>query len=186
MVVSTERKSKEERREEILDAAMREFAERGFHGASTEDIARRAGISQPYVFRLFGTKKELFRAVVARCFRATLEMFQRAAEGLRGEEALDAIGTAYVELLTNDSVRLRIQMQAYAACDDPEICEVVRQGYGDLVAYVDRVSGQPAEVVSRFFAQGMLLNVFASMGHFGEDADPWAVRLLEGCNKNIG
>jgi AcrR family transcriptional regulator len=185
VVVSTERKTKEERREEILDAAMREFAERGLHGASTEDVARRAGISQPYVFRLFGTKKELFRAVVARCFRETLAMFQRSAEGLRGVEALEAMGEAYVQLLASDSVRLRIQMQAYAACDDPEICEVVRQGYGDLVAYAERVSGQPPETIAKFFAQGMLLNVFASMGHFGEDAEPWAARLLDGC-KHIG
>src|SRR5438552_15776077 len=144
-MVATERKTKDERRQDILDAALEEFAERGYHGASTEDIARRAGISQPYVFRLFGTKKELFRAVVARCFRETLEMFQRAAEGKRGAEALDAMGKAYVQRLYTDRMRLRAQMQAYAACDDPEICEVVRQGYGDLVAYVERVSGlEPA------------------------------------------
>ena len=183
MVVTTERKTKDARRQEILDAALQEFAEGGLHGASTEDIARRAGISQPYVFRLFGTKKELFRAVVARCFRETLEMFQRAAEGLRGPEALDAIGNAYVAQLQAEPIRLRIQMQAYAACHDPEIREVVRAGFGDLVAYADRVSGQPAEEISRFFAMGMLLNVFASMEQIGEGAEPWAVRLLEACQE---
>jgi AcrR family transcriptional regulator len=181
MVVTTERKTKDARRQEILDAALLEFAEGGLHGASTEDIARRAGISQPYVFRLFGTKKELFRAVVARCFRETLEMFQRAAEGLRGPEALDAIGNAYVAQLQAEPIRLRIQMQAYAACHDPEIREVVRAGFGDLVAYADRVSGLPAEELSQFFAMGMLLNVFASMEQIGEGAEPWAVRLLEAC-----
>src|SRR3954469_25141501 len=118
-MVTTERKTKEERRDEILDAALAVFAEQGLHGSSTEEVARRAGISQPYVFRLFGTKKELFTAVVTRCFRETLEMFQRAAEGLRGKEALDAMGNAYVERLLNDHVRLRAQMQAYVACDDP-------------------------------------------------------------------
>src|SRR6266487_1519137 len=123
MVVSA-RKTKEVRREEILDAALVVFAEQGLQGASTEDIARRAGISQPYVFRLFGTKKELFKAVVARCFRETLDMFQRAAEGLRGEEALGAMGNAYVERYLTDRIRLRAQMQAYAACDDQDICEV--------------------------------------------------------------
>src|ERR1051325_8669319 len=107
---ATGRRTSEERREDILDAALVEFAERGLHGASTEDIARRAGISQPYVFRLFGTKKDLFKAVVTRCFRETLEMFQRAAEGLRGAEALDAMGNAYVERLQNDRMRLRAQM----------------------------------------------------------------------------
>ena len=117
MSVTTERKSKAERREEILDAALQVFAEHGYQGASTEEIARRAGISQPYVFRLFGTKKELFLAVNARCFRQTLEMFQRAAEGERGEQALEAIGAAYGELLATDRTYLRAQMAGYAACD---------------------------------------------------------------------
>jgi AcrR family transcriptional regulator len=180
-MVATERKTKDARREEIIDAAFREFAERGYHGASTELIARRAGISQPYVFRLFGTKKELFRVVVARCFRDTLEMMQRAAEGLRGQEALEAIGTAYSERLSTDPMRLRAQMQAYAACDDPDIRETVRQGFGDLVAYAERVSGVPELEITRFFATGMLLNVFASMGQIGEGAEPWAQRLLEAC-----
>jgi AcrR family transcriptional regulator len=179
--VTTKRKSAEERRESVLDAALVEFAEHGLHGASTETIAAKAGISQPYVFRLFGTKKELFVAVVNRCFRETLDVFQRAAEGKRGEEALMAIGKAYNQLL-DDRVRLRGQMQAYAASDDPEIRQVVRDGYGDLVAYVERVSEAPPERISQFFATGMLLNVIASMGL--EDAsEPWAKRLLEGCKK---
>src|SRR5437763_14586133 len=180
MVSTTVRKTQVERREEILEAAVWEFAEHGYHGGSTEGIARRAGISQPYVFRLFGTKQELFKAVVARCFRETLEMFQRAAEGKRGKEALDAMGNAYVERLLTDRRRLQLQMQAYAACEDEEVCQVVRQGYGDLVAYVERVSGLESKGVATFFAQGMLLNVFASMGVFVELAEPWAERLLSG------
>jgi AcrR family transcriptional regulator len=184
-MVVAERKSKEERREEILDAALQEFAERGYHGASTDDIARRAGISQPYVFRLFGTKKELFRAVVARCFRETLEMFQRAAEGYRGRAALDAMGLAYIEKLMGDEAFLRAQMQAYAACDDLDIRQTVREGYGDLVAYVERVSGLEPPAVATFFAQGMLLNVFSSMGFATDTHEAWAQRLLGGC-KDIG
>src|SRR6476661_964909 len=97
-----QRKTAEARRDDILDAALIEFAERGLHGASTEEIARRAGISQPYVFRLFGTKKELFKAAVARCLRQTLELFQRAAEGKRGREALDAMGQAYMAEFLSD------------------------------------------------------------------------------------
>jgi AcrR family transcriptional regulator len=181
MNASTTRQSAAERREEILEAALDEFAEHGYHGASTEAIARRAGISQPYVFRLFGTKQELFKAVVTRCFRETLELFQRAAEGKRGKDALDAMGVAYIERLLTDRKRLQAQMQAYAACDDPEICAVVRAGYGDLVAYVERVSGLEPRDVSAFFAQGMLLNVFASMGLTIGTPEPWADRLLAGC-----
>jgi AcrR family transcriptional regulator len=179
MTVATDRKSKEERREEILDAAQQVFAERGYQGASTEEIARGAGISQPYVFRLFGTKKQLFLAVNARCFRMTLELFQRAAEGLRGDEALDAIGAAYRELLETDRTYLRGQMAAYAACDDPDICAAVRNGYGDLVTYVERVSDAGPERVATFFATGMLMNVLASMG-LQEPSEPWAQRLIEG------
>src|SRR5438132_711452 len=155
MIATSGRKTREVRREEILDAALEEFAARGLHGASTEDIARRAGISQPYVFRLFGTKKELFKAAVARCFLQTLQIFQRAAEGKRGEEALHAMGEAYIELLRSDRTRLRAQMQAYASCDDPELCAAVRDGYGDLVAYVERVTALPPTEIGRFFATGM-------------------------------
>jgi AcrR family transcriptional regulator len=175
-----------ERRDDVLDAAMIEFGERGYEGTSTEDIARRAGISQPYLFRLFGTKKELFKASTSRCMRETLESFQRAAEGKRGEEALHAMGVAYVdELMTGDRVRLKAQMQAYSACDDPEICAVVRNGFGDLVAYAQRVSGLPAQDISRFFSIGMLMNVLASMQVY-ENPEPWAQTLLEGCGKQIG
>jgi AcrR family transcriptional regulator len=179
-MVTTERKTAVERREAVLDAALEEFALHGLGGASTEAIAAKAGISQPYVFRLFGTKKELFKAVTARCFRETLELFQRAAEGKRGGEALEAMGHAYMNELLPDRIRLEGQMQAYSACDDPEICEVVRNGYGDLVAYVERVSGAPAEEITRFFGTGMLLNVMAAMG-LQDGSEPWAARLLSGC-----
>jgi AcrR family transcriptional regulator len=182
MIVQPQRKSAEERRDDILDAALEEFAERGLHGASTEAIAKRAGISQPYVFRLFGSKKDLFKASTARCLRETLETFQRAAEGKRGQEALDAMGDAYGELLV-DRTRLRAQMQAYAACDDPDIREVVRNGYGDIVAYVERVSGLPEEEVTQFFAVGMLMNVMASMDLW-ESPEAWSERLLAGCKEN--
>jgi len=183
-MVVQERKTKEERRDEILEAALAVFAEKGLHGASTDEIARQAGISQPYVFRLFGTKHELYKAVVARCFRRTLALFQRVAEGKRGEDALHAIGEAYGALLDSDRTYLRLQMQAYAACDDPEIREVVRAGYGDLVTYVERVSGADPSTLSTFFAKGMLMNVIASM-QLQSPTEPWAVRLLEGCKEPV-
>src|SRR5881628_3739813 len=181
-MVVQQRKSAEERRDEILEAAQAEFAARGLHGASTEEIARRAGISQPYVFRLFGSKKDLFKATVARCLRETLETFQRAAEGKRGEEALHDMGDVYVSELIADRTRLKAQLEAYVACDDPEICEVVRNGFGDLVAYVERVSGLPPAEVSRFFATGMLINVMDAMNLKGSDEE-WASRLLDGCKE---
>ena len=178
------RLSAAERRDTVLDAALIEFAERGYEGTSTEDIARRAGISQPYLFRLFGTKKELYIASVQRCYRETLALFQGAAEGLRGEEALRAIGHAYMEQLEADRVWLRAQMQGYAASEDPEIRRVVREGFGDLVAYVRRVSGAEWPEIWAFFSTGMLLNVLASM-HFTVDPEPWMRELLAGAGKEI-
>jgi AcrR family transcriptional regulator len=178
------RLSAAERKDDVLNAAMIEFAERGLEGTSTEDIARRAGISQPYLFRLFGTKKELFIATVSRCFRETLEMFQRAAEGKRGEEALQAIGQAYMNQLESDRTWLRAQMQAYAASEDPEIRAVVRAGYGDLIAYVRRVSDADWPTIWHFFATGMLLNVLASM-QVNDNPEPWMQELLDGCGKEL-
>lgn len=180
----TARRSAAERREEILEAALAEFAAHGLEGGSTEAIARAVGISQPYVFRLFGTKKQLFMATVERCMRGTLEMFREASAGSKGEEALRAIGAAYTERLASDPTYLRSQMQAYAASDDPEIRDVVRKGYGELVGYVERVSGEEPDRISRFFAKGMLLNVVASMDLLGAD-EGWAQRLIEGCRQDV-
>jgi AcrR family transcriptional regulator len=177
MATATERKSAEERREQVLDAAIDVFAEHGLSGASTDEIARKAGISQPYLFRLFHTKKELFIASVERCFAETRETFERAAEGTTGEEALHAMGHAYTDLIRSDPNRLRGQLQSYAACDDPEIRAVVRRGYGELVATVQRASGAGADELSTFFARGMLINVVAAMDLLDSD-EPWAKKLL--------
>ncbi len=173
------RKTADERREDILAVALEEFGEHGLDGTSTDTIARKAGISQPYLFRLFGTKKELYLESVRRCLSQTLELFEQAADGLHGEEAMNAIGQAYRGLLA-DRTRLRAQMQAYADCDDDDVREVVRAGFGRLVDYVERVSGAEPERVRDFFAFGMLLNVFASMDLLDHPA-PWAKEILESC-----
>ena len=154
------------------------------HGASTDAIARRAGISQPYLFRLFGSKKELFLAVNDACFRRTLDVFRSAAAGKSGEEALSAIGRAYTDLIENDRSMLQGQLQAYAASvEDGEIRAQAAQGYGRLVDFVETVSGADRQRVARFFATGMLLNVLAAMQYSiaDEPRDSWVARLAEGC-----
>ncbi|HEY8774535.1 MAG TPA: TetR/AcrR family transcriptional regulator [Gaiellaceae bacterium] len=176
----TERKTADQRREDVLDAALSVFAEHGLSGASTDEIARKAGISQPYLFRLFHTKKELFIASTERCFRETRETFDRAAEGKSGEEALKAMGDAYGELIRSNPNRLRGQMQAYVAAGDPEIRAVVRKGYGEIVDTVERASGVDPERLSMFFARGMLINVVASMELLDAE-EPWARKLLAFC-----
>jgi AcrR family transcriptional regulator len=177
-----QRQSAEERRESILDAALVEFAVKGLHGTSTEDIAKRAGISQPYVFRLFGTKKKLFAEVNRRCMREVRDTMAAAAAGKTGEEALDAMGAAYMHYLDADPHRLMLQMHMYAASHEPEIREVARDGYGELVRFVEQVSGESGERITRFFARGMLITVIAAMQvrHAGID---WADRLIQGCRQ---
>jgi AcrR family transcriptional regulator len=174
------RRSAEERRASILDAALVEFAAKGLHGTSTEDIARRAGISQPYVFRLFGTKKRLFAEACRRCMREVREAMAAASAGKTGAEALSAMGQAYIAFLDADPRRLTLQMHMYAAGDEPEIREVAREGYGELVRLVQAISGESRQAVSQFFARGMLINVIAAMQvrHAGVE---WADDLIEGC-----
>lgn len=169
----------DERRASVLRVAREEFARTGFHGTSTERIAERAGVSQPYLFRLFGTKKHLFLACIAAGFATVRDTFERAAEGLTGEDVLHAMGEAYVELL-QDRTQLLAQMQAYAACDDEEIRELVRERFGDLVRFVEQASGVDSARLSRFLAHGMLLNVIASMDLLHAD-ERWAQNLIEGC-----
>jgi AcrR family transcriptional regulator len=172
------RKSAEVRREEIIEAAMKEFAYGGLHGTSTEDIARRAGISQPYLFRLFGTKKELFIASCRRCFGRVLEAFQEASEGKHGEEAMHAMGEAYARLL-DDREMLLGQMQMYAACSDADVCNEARAGFAALFRYVEGISGASTLEIRDFFARGMLMNVAAAMDlpEICSEDDTWAREL---------
>ena len=162
MTETKQRMSAVERRELVLEAAVGEFAVHGLVGTSTEDVARRAGISQPYLFRLFPTKKALFLALVDRCFRRVEDAFATAAGDRTGDEALAAMADAY-QLLLDDRTLLRLQMQAYAACDDPEIRAATRAGYKKLWELTERLTGLPFQRVVEFFAMGMLMNVAAAM-----------------------
>ena len=156
------RMSAEQRRELVLGEAMAAFAAHGYAGTSTEEVARRAGISQPYLFRLFPTKKALFLALVERCFRRVRDEFAAAAGELTGEEAMMAMADAYEELL-DDRILLLLQMQAYAACEDPEIRDATRTGFRKLWEQIERITGLPYQTVVDFFAVGMLMNVAAAM-----------------------
>ena len=185
-MVKTLRQTAEQRREEVLDAARIEFARHGLHGASTEKIARVAGISQPYLFKLFGSKKELFLAVNDACFARTLDVFREAASGQAGERALQAIGDAYIGLIESDRTMLQGQLQSYAASvEDDDVRESTSRGYGRLVDYVETVSGADRQAISKFFATGMLLNVLAAMQYplGGDSQHTWVARLAEGCKE---
>src|SRR3954463_15589463 len=159
----TRRKSAEERREEILTVAIEHFGRGGYHGTSTEAIARDAGISQPYLFRLFRTKKELFLACDDRACTKIIEAFRRAADAAEPGHKLDAMGEAYVNELLPDRHALFMLMQGYVAVSDPEIRDHVRRKYGEVIKVVSELSGAPADEVWRFFSYGMHLNIITAM-----------------------
>jgi AcrR family transcriptional regulator len=167
---SRQRIPSSERRDALIDAAVHEFAQGGLHGTPVDRIARRVGVAQPYVFSLFGNKRELFLAAAERGFELIADAFTRAAAefdpqlALPDTDVLTAMGRAYVELLASDRDYLMLQHQAYAACDDKLIRDRVRACYAHLVAHVDQLSGADADRIDEFFRYGAWLNVAAAMG----------------------
>ena len=166
----------DERRELVVKAALVEFAQSGLNGTSTEAVAKRAGISQPYIFRLFATKKDLFIAVVTSCFERVYDAFVVAAEGKAGDDAKDAMGYAYGELLA-DRALLLTQMHAYAASDDPDIRAATTAGYRRLWQFAAAATGMTDEALVLFFSTGMMINVAAAM-HLPDLHEPWAEAVI--------
>ena len=180
---TTTRQTADERRAAVLEAASHEFALKGLYGTSTEDIAREAGISQPYLFRLFGSKKGLYLAAYQHCVDEVYVAFAEAAHGRSGEDALHAMGAAFSDLMQNRD-RLMFMLKTWATCDDEEIRRAVRADWRNLVDLAEQASGETPEVVTRFFANGMLISILMSMNLL-EDPEPWASRLLASCKEGM-
>lgn len=178
------RKTADERRDEILDVAFLAFGTHGFEGTSTEDIARAAGVSQPYLFRLFGTKKQLFLAAIERLHELTVAALETGIAEMDADDEcgpFEAIGHAYKAAMATPGL-LRMQMQAFAACADPDVRRVVQEGFGRIVDRVHASTDASPEVLAGFVAKGMLLNVLAAMDVLYTDSGlAWAERLKEGC-----
>lgn len=158
----------EERRDEIVAAARSEFAKGGYAGTSTEAIARRVGVSQPYVFQLFGTKKELFLETIRDCFARTGGRFEEVArkaqaDGCDSAQVLERMGDAYIDMVLADRDLLRLQLHAYAAASDPEIGALVREEFFHLWHVVAAAADVTLLGLHEWFAQGMLINVIASI-----------------------
>ncbi|MBY8843514.1 TetR/AcrR family transcriptional regulator [Streptomyces sp. SP2-10] len=164
------RMSAEERRESVIRAAMAEFARGGYHGTSTDAIAKRVGVSQPYLFRLFPGKKAIFLAAAERCVEDTIRTFEEASEGLRGKEALHAMANAYTTVIAEHPERMMMQMQMYVAVaaaeeeGDHEFGESVRAGWMRLWDTVHLPLGADVNETTTFLAYGMLINCLVSMG----------------------
>ena len=162
-----------ERREQIRAAASAAFAEAGLHGVSVDQIARSIGISEAYVFRLFGSKRALFIDVVTTAFDTMTNLMATAAGDATGVDALMRMGEEYKAQLA-DRQRLQLQLQAFAACGDPEVLFAVRAAFGRVWTRAGQISGLSPLQVKTFMAFGTLLNIVAAM-----DADELPVSWAE-------
>jgi AcrR family transcriptional regulator len=156
------RQTAEARRDTLVAAAVKHFARTGLHGTAVSAITDDVGITQPYAFSLFGTKKGLFLAAVEHGFDHLETTFRAAAAAAPEGERMTAMGSAYSDLLA-DRDWLLLQQQGYAACGDDEVRTVVRRRYGRLYELVRELSDADAAALTRFFAAGMLMNVAAAM-----------------------
>lgn len=161
-----------QRRSQVLGIAAVEFGAHGLHGASIEAIAREAGITQAYVFRMFTTKKALFTELVGGAFDRLNDSMEHAAEDARGLDALARMGAQYYEQLADRST-LMLQLQGFAACGDSEVRELVRGQLARMWDIVAEASGLDPVTVKSFLAFGMLLNNAAALD-IGELDKPWA------------
>lgn len=159
-----------QRREELIEAAVVEFARGGLHGTPVGDVARRVGVAQPYVFSLFANKRELFLAAVEAGFARVEDTFRAAAAAYERGEApaeadgpLKAMGLAYFEMVRTDRTALMLQHQSYAACEDEVVRERVRALFARLVETARELSGADDEDLDGFIRQGMACNVAAAL-----------------------
>jgi TetR/AcrR family transcriptional regulator len=168
---ATARMSSADRRESILQAATAVFGARSYVGATTDDVARAAGVSQPYVVRLFGTKEKLFLAVLDRAVELLLVAFRAAAEG-PAETRLTRMGAAYLGLLSERGL-LQTLSTAFLLGGDPAIGEAARRHFSEVWGYLREEVGLEVEEAQAFLANGMLLNTMIGLrliDDYGRDA----------------
>jgi len=176
----------DERRELVLRAATQVFGERGYVGTTTDAVAKAAGVSQPYVVRIFGTKEALFLAVLERALERLLVAFRTALAGdadavTAGEpgESHHRIGAAYAELLADRGLLLSL-MHGFILGSDPEIGARARAGFLQVYRFLREEAGMSPDEVHSFLAEGMLLNTLVGLRMAADyDRDPAARELLD-------
>lgn len=187
-----------QRRELILEAATGVFAERGYAGSTTDQVARAAGISQPYVVRMFGTKETLFlealdraQGKLLRAFRGVIAAYDAGelteeltfldpAQGNgRPTQLKQLMAIAYADLVEDRGI-LMMLMQAFVAGHEPAIGARAREGFLEIYRLIRDEAGLLPETARDFLAQGMLMNTLIGI-RLPEiyDQDETAEELLE-------
>ncbi len=159
--VTVSRMKSEDRRELILQAATDVFGQFGYYGATTDQVAKAAGVSQPYVVRMFGTKERLFLEVIERALGFILTSFRAViAEGLH--DLQPRLGSAYVDLLRQRGLLLSL-MHSFVLGGDPAIGARAREGFLEVYRFLRDEAGLSPEDANRFLEGGMLLNTLVGL-----------------------
>ncbi|WP_235687023.1 TetR/AcrR family transcriptional regulator [Tomitella gaofuii] len=182
------RMSREDRRLSIIAAATEQFARGGYAGTTTDEVAQAAGVSQPYVVRMFGGKSKLFRAVVTAAFERTVAVFEQKLDELDRTPAITAdapeywesLGGAYKELVADRS-QLLVLMHGFAAGAEPEIGELARGGMASIYRLLVARTGCSPDQARDFLAHGMLINVLLAIEAPAHAAGDDALAELTGC-----
>ncbi len=168
------RMSSDERREQIIEAALAVFGARGYEGTTTDEVARRAGVSQPYVVRLFGSKESLFLSALQRAIDEMMDAFREAlADEASGEPIARRVGDAYIGLLRVRGLHQTLS-HAWLLGSHPVIGPAGRQGFARVWRMFRDEAGMSAEEARVFLAEGMLINVMIGMrivDDYGSDSD---------------
>lgn len=168
----------QERHAQLVRAGVTAFAQGGYAGTTTDQVARIAGVSQPYVIRIFGSKQELFLATMRHASDRVQQTWREAAAA---DPTLPGLGKAYESLLGERDL-LVVLLHAFAAAADPGLGDEVRECYGGLYLLVRELTGASAEETRDFFASGMLLTVLGAMRVLGPDSvppQPWMTDLVD-------
>ena len=169
-----------ERRELILEAATAVFGAKSYVGTTTDEVARAAGVSQPYVVRLFGTKEKLFIAVIERAYARLIDGFRQALPGdVDGRK--ERMGTAYTSLLAERGM-LPVIANSTSLGGEPEIGRVARAGFSDIWRFIRDEAGFSPEAAREFMATGMLINTIVGLrltGDYGNEVS--ATEVLDAC-----
>lgn len=169
----------EDRRESILDAALTVFGDYGYVGATTDQVARAAGVSQPYVVRMFGSKERLFLEALDRAVGRLCDAFRAAIADTRNPLGVhERVGRTYVDLVSDRGLLLTM-MHAFVLGSDPVIGRAARQCFLDVYTLLRDEAGFTPDEVHGFLAQGMLINTLVGV-RMSDDFDriPAAHELL--------
>jgi len=171
----------EDRRELIIEHATAVFGDYGYYGTTTDQIARAAGVSQPYVVRMFGTKEKLFVEVLERALTLLMDAFRNALATDDGQPLMRRLGLSYVALLAHRGLLLSL-MHAFVLGSDPVIGEKARAGFLQVYEFLRHEGGMSADEAGQFLAGGMLSNTMIGLRMTDMDsASPIAHELLMAC-----